>query len=396
MSYASPEQTRGERLNGHSDQYSLACVLYEMLTGTPPFTGPSSEAVLEAHRDADRPRASDKVPELPAGLDGVLARGMARSPADRYPSCRELVGASRAQARESTTAAAAGFAGGAAAAPGATMPHRGPDATGEPPARAAAITPSTEPVASPPRTQAAIAAGGRGPSRPRHPLAAAMAGLVALVTVGVVLAVALSRDQGSKGQPDSFQAPSPSPSPDQDSDGAEAAIEQTVGAYAAAEGEQEVCATLVADLQSSCETAYTAAQPTEYNIERVEPADDEATVKATQAEFGDPLELSLLREDSKWLIAEIDGFDWKDAEEVEAATAVARFARGDEEACEYLSRSLSGQCDKLLPESSLSYDFDYVEASSGTGSVSADLSANETDDYSLVEEVGQWKIEGID
>lgn len=389
VSYASPEQTRGEHLDGRSDQYSLACVLYEMLTGSPPFTGPSSEAVLEAHRTADRPRVSDKGPELPAGLDGVLASGMARNPEDRYASCREMVAASRDEAREITTAAA----GLAAAGPPDTVPHRGPGAPGESSSpRDAAVTPSTEPVAS-----AAGTAGGPSGSWLRHPLAAAMAALVVLVTAAVVLAVVLADgEEGSSRRADTPQAPGPAPPGDQDPDDAEAAIEQTVGAYAAAEGEQEACATLVADLQSSCDTAYAASQPTEYDIERVEVADDEATVKATQAEFGDPLELSLLREDSRWLIAAVDGFDWKDAEEVEAATAVARFARRDDEACQYLSQSLSGQCDRLLPEEPLRYDIGLVNASYGTGSVSAELSASETDNYSLVEEVGQWKIEGID
>jgi serine/threonine-protein kinase len=391
VSYASPEQTRGQRLDGRSDQYSLACVLYEMLAGAPPFSGSSAEAVMEAHREGERPRASAGRPELPTGLDAVLARGMARDPDDRYPSCRELVAAARREARAITTAAAAGTA--AATLPD-TVLHAGPGATGGP-AGGRAVTPSTEPVGAEPPTARVSDSAGATPRR-RHPLAVAMTALVALVIVGVVLAVVLSRGDASTDRADAPSGPGTSPSPDQDSEAAEAAIEQTVGAYAAAEGEQEACATLVADSQSSCESAYAAGQPTEYDIERVEVADDEATVKATQAEFGDPIELELVRENSKWLIAGVVGFDWKDAEEVEAATAVARFARRDEDACDYLSRSASSQCDRLLPREPLTYDIDSVSASYGTGSVSGELGPSEVDSYSLVEETGQWRIEEID
>lgn len=128
----------------------------------------------------------------------------------------------------------------------------------------------------------------------------------------------------------------------------------------------------------------------------MEVADDEATVKATQVEFGDPIEFELVRENSKWLIAGVVDFDWKDAEEVEAATAVARFASREEDACDYLSRSVSDPCDRLLPREPLTYDFGSVNASYGTGSVSGELGSSETDNYSLVEETGQWRIEEID
>ncbi len=389
VSYASPEQTRGEALDGRSDQYSLACVLYEMLTGAPPFSASSAEAVLEAHRAAGRPRVSEGRPELPTGLDAVVARGMACDPDDRYPSCRELVADARREARELTTAAA----GGAFALPD-TVTHAGPGASDER-GGARAITPSTEPVGSgahPGRAEQSA----RAPSGRRHPLAGAMVALVALVIVGVVAAFVLSNRDGSADRADAPSTPGTSPAPDQDPEGAQAAIEQTVGAFAAAEGEQEVCATLVADDQSSCESTYIAAQPTEYDIERVEVADDQATVKATQTEFGDPIELDLLRENSKWLIDGVTDFDWKDAEEVEAATAVARFARRDEDACKYLSRNASGECSRLLPDEPLTYDFDTVNASYGTGSVSAELGPAEIDSYSLVEETGQWRISEID
>jgi serine/threonine-protein kinase len=60
--YASPEQARAETVDGRSDQYSLACVLFECLTGRPPFAGADVAEVLAAHREARRPRASEHRP----------------------------------------------------------------------------------------------------------------------------------------------------------------------------------------------------------------------------------------------------------------------------------------------------------------------------------------------
>lgn len=175
----------------------------------------------------------------------------------------------------------------------------------------------------------------------------------------------------------------------------EAAVEQTVDAYAAAEGEEAVCATLVAERRDTCATAYSAAQPTAYDVERIEVADDEAVAKVTQATYGDPIEFELLREGGRWLIAGADGFECKDAEEVEAVTAVARFARGDEEACRYLSRETADQCEGLRPHEPIAYDYGLVSTAYGTGSVQAELSAGESDYYDLVEEAGRWRIESI-
>ncbi len=83
--YMSPEQAMAEpQLDGRSDQYSLACVLYEMLAGAPPYTGPTAQAIL-ARRLAD-PMPSlravrDTVPDL---VEGAIRRALARAPADRF------------------------------------------------------------------------------------------------------------------------------------------------------------------------------------------------------------------------------------------------------------------------------------------------------------------------
>lgn len=89
--YMSPEQAAGQRdIDGRSDTYSLACVVYEMLAGEPPFTGPSPRAVMTRHL-ADTPRPVRAVrASLPAEVDTVLARALAKSPADRFETPDEF------------------------------------------------------------------------------------------------------------------------------------------------------------------------------------------------------------------------------------------------------------------------------------------------------------------
>jgi len=83
--YMSPEQAAGERdLDGRSDLYSLACMLYEMLAGQPPFTGPTVESVVRQHMTVE-PRAITQIrPAVPAEVAGVLQRALAKNPADRF------------------------------------------------------------------------------------------------------------------------------------------------------------------------------------------------------------------------------------------------------------------------------------------------------------------------
>jgi serine/threonine protein kinase len=93
--YAAPEQAAGRPVDGRADGYALGCVLYECLTGQPPFPGGSDEAVLLAHLEAAPPRVTTLRPDLPPAIDRVVARALAKAPADRYPSCRALVTAAR-------------------------------------------------------------------------------------------------------------------------------------------------------------------------------------------------------------------------------------------------------------------------------------------------------------
>lgn len=94
--YMSPEQAAGRRADGRSDQYALAAVAYELLVGVPPFHGRSSTAVIHAHIYDLPPPATEGNPTLPAALNDVLARGLAKKSAERYLSSRAFVEALRA------------------------------------------------------------------------------------------------------------------------------------------------------------------------------------------------------------------------------------------------------------------------------------------------------------
>ncbi len=85
--YMSPEQAAGEeKLDGRSDQYSLAAVVYESLTGEPPFTGPNARAIL-AHKLTSVPRRLREArPEIPRAVEQALSRAMSRQPGDRFES----------------------------------------------------------------------------------------------------------------------------------------------------------------------------------------------------------------------------------------------------------------------------------------------------------------------
>jgi serine/threonine-protein kinase len=88
--YLSPEQARGERVDARSDLYSVGCLLYELLTGRPPFTGDSPVSIAYQHvREAPVP-PSRVDPELPAWADAIVLKAMEKDPAERYQSAAEM------------------------------------------------------------------------------------------------------------------------------------------------------------------------------------------------------------------------------------------------------------------------------------------------------------------
>jgi Protein kinase domain len=108
LDYVSPEQIKGNPLSARSDLYAFAAVLYECLSGDVPYPHDTEAALLYAHLSEPAPRPSEHAIGLPPALDAVIAKGLAKDPADRYASASEVVAAARSAL--------------AGAAPVATMP----------------------------------------------------------------------------------------------------------------------------------------------------------------------------------------------------------------------------------------------------------------------------------
>jgi eukaryotic-like serine/threonine-protein kinase len=91
--YMSPEQIRSKPVDARSDVYSLGIVMYEMLTGQPPFDGTNMPEIARMHLNATPTPISDVRPNLPAGLEKVVLRCLEKLPEDRFQSMDELLGA---------------------------------------------------------------------------------------------------------------------------------------------------------------------------------------------------------------------------------------------------------------------------------------------------------------
>ncbi|MFD5829969.1 Stk1 family PASTA domain-containing Ser/Thr kinase [Lentzea sp. NPDC060358] len=88
--YLSPEQARGESVDGRSDVYAAGCVLFELLTGEPPFTGDSPVAVAYQHVREDPKAPSQLNPKVSPQLDAIVLKAMSKGPANRYQSAAEM------------------------------------------------------------------------------------------------------------------------------------------------------------------------------------------------------------------------------------------------------------------------------------------------------------------
>ncbi|MDP9343633.1 MAG: serine/threonine-protein kinase [Actinomycetota bacterium] len=104
LDYAAPEQFEGGALTPQTDVYSLGCVVYECLTGEVPFPRDREAAVLHAHLMEAPPRITEKRPELPEGIDAVVATAMAKRPGDRYATAGDLAAAVGAALRRRAAA----------------------------------------------------------------------------------------------------------------------------------------------------------------------------------------------------------------------------------------------------------------------------------------------------
>src|SRR5919199_369684 len=88
--YLSPEQARGDSVDARSDVYSLGCLLYELVTGAPPFTGDSPVSVAYQHVREDPKLPSSVNPAIPPDLDAILLKALSKNPANRYQSAAEM------------------------------------------------------------------------------------------------------------------------------------------------------------------------------------------------------------------------------------------------------------------------------------------------------------------
>ena len=96
IDYIAPEQIEGAKPDGRGDQYALACVLFECLTGHPPFPRDEEISVMWAHLQDEPPTVTADRPELPAAIDDVIAQAMAKAPKARFATCSAMVAAARA------------------------------------------------------------------------------------------------------------------------------------------------------------------------------------------------------------------------------------------------------------------------------------------------------------
>jgi len=174
LEYAAPEQFEGKRLDARTDVYSLGCLLYECLTGEPPFRRDSDAALMYAHLMEQAPDATSVRRELPKAIDPVISRAIAKKPPDRYESAGGLatdvrralglaegpgVGPARGRGSRTIFAAIAGLGavvaiivalslrGGGGPGPG-PGPSSSPTIVGPPLGSVVEIDPSTETIAS--------------------------------------------------------------------------------------------------------------------------------------------------------------------------------------------------------------------------------------------------------
>jgi Protein kinase domain len=189
IDYIAPEQIEGAKPDGRGDQYALACVLFECLTGHPPFQRDEEISVMWAHLQDEPPTVTADRPELPAAIDAVIAKAMAKAPTERFATCTAMVAAARAALLPGAIVAPAAVTRAHASPPvpaGATRVN----AANPAPALAAPAAP----LAAPPL--AAPTAAGREPAPPsRAPAPAVVTArrrrLIALVG-GVMVLVAVA------------------------------------------------------------------------------------------------------------------------------------------------------------------------------------------------------------
>jgi serine/threonine-protein kinase len=219
IDYIAPEQISGKGVDGRTDQYALACVLFECLSGGPPYRREDDAAVLFSHISEPPPSVSALRPELPPEIDAVIATGMAKEKEDRYPYCVALARAARhalmprvatppvgvavpetvvAPSPAEPGEVAAGETGGGVTAGFPDAPSAGAPSLPTPPPMGQAPPPSAPTEPSQPAIPPPHVSPPADQPRSRTPLIAA-AVIVALLGAGFGAFVLLSDDDGGGG-----------------------------------------------------------------------------------------------------------------------------------------------------------------------------------------------------
>ena len=199
IDYIAPEQIEGAKPDGRGDQYALACVLYECLTGHPPFPRDEEIVVMWAHLQDEPPAVTAARPDLPPAIDAVIAQAMAKSPKERFTTCTAMVAAARDALMPGTIAPADVTRAHASPVPPADVTRVGAANVGPP---LAAPAPAAPPLAAPAPGPSAL----RPPAAPPAPRDASarrrpLLILGALAVVAAVVAGALAGQGGDKATP---------------------------------------------------------------------------------------------------------------------------------------------------------------------------------------------------
>ncbi|MGH8929921.1 MAG: serine/threonine-protein kinase [Egibacteraceae bacterium] len=194
--YIAPEQIHGKPVDGRADVYALGCVLYQCLTGTVPFSREGSAALLWAHMHDEPPLVTALRPDLPAAIDGIVAKAIAKRPEDRYPTCGELALA--------LGAVAAGVPASVLAAPAVVPPSQdsAPEVSSAPQASGHSDTRMFAPLGIPlhRRGESALP-----PSSPRRRWPLVVGGASALVLIGILVGLGVyARPTRDGAQPAAF------------------------------------------------------------------------------------------------------------------------------------------------------------------------------------------------
>ena len=193
IDYVAPEQISGKGVDGRTDQYALACVLYQCLTARVPFPREEETAALFAHLQDAPPRPTEARPDLPPEIDDVVVRAMAKQKEERFESCTAFARAARAALGVAGTSTAPPRLP-AGAPPTQTVLASSPPASDLPPVGVSVDLPSAPSieVRTPPTTGTGAKPGGR-----RGLL---IGGIVAAVAaLGVVAAITLGGGDGEGG-----------------------------------------------------------------------------------------------------------------------------------------------------------------------------------------------------